>query len=663
MSANSGFEDDYQKLGLKVGIEIHQQLDTKGKLFCRCPNKLILKEPDFRIIRTFRPVLGEEGKFDEAMLLEFKKGTIVEYEGYYDYNCTYEYDETPPFECDEEALRIALEIALLLNLNIIDELHICRKNYVDGSVPAGFQRTIIIGVDGYIPILESRKIGIELLCLEEDACKKILEEENKVVFRLDRLGVPLVEIATAPDIHTPEEAKIAAERIGLLLRGTGKVKKQLGSIRQDINVSIEGGNRIEIKGVQKLDWIPLLIKNEVKRQRTLLKIRDEMINRKIQREELNPKPIDISSIFQQTECKLIKNGLQLNQRVWALKLPKMKGLFGIEVQDDRRFGTEIANKIKVITGLKGLIHSDEDLKKYNFSENEIRMIKEELNCKEMDLFVLIMGPEQKLQDAINIIINRVLYALDGVPPETRRALENGNSEFLRELHGGARLYPDTDSREIKIDPNLIAEIKSKLPKYPWELIEEDAKNYNLPNNIIKELLLSGDLFLFKNIMSFYKDKPTFVVSTLLETTKALRREGFDLDCISDQQYIEIFKLLNDKKIAKEGIEPILKYLSKNPEDSIENAIKNIGLSNISIEELENLIKNISSQYENLIKERGLGALGPIMGAVMKEVRGKIDGKIVNDSIKKYIENKLKSINKQQQKSNQNKKSQKKSTKI
>jgi len=255
-------ELDYKELGLKVGIEVHQQLKTKSKLFCRCDNKLQKNNPDFRLIRSFRPVLGEEGKFDKAMLLEFKKKTIVEYEGYYDSICTYEYDETPPFECDEECLDIAIELALLLNLNIVDELHICRKNYIDGSVPAGFQRTMIVGVNGTIPLNDKKHIGIEILCLEEDACRKISQDKNKIAFRLDRLGIPLIEIATAPDINSPEEAREAAYRLGMLLRSTGKVKRIIGATRQDINVSIKGGTRVEIKEFR--NWIgfhPLLEMN------------------------------------------------------------------------------------------------------------------------------------------------------------------------------------------------------------------------------------------------------------------------------------------------------------------------------------------------------------------------------------------------------------------
>ncbi|MFW9818516.1 MAG: hypothetical protein ACFFE5_02805 [Candidatus Thorarchaeota archaeon] len=259
-------EFDYEKLGLKCGLEIHQQLDTQKKLFCRCPAELQgTREPDFTIKRAMRPVLGELGVYDKAMLTEYEKGMGIIYEGYNDVVCTYELDDTPPFSCNPEARMVALQIAMLLNANIIEEMHVCRKNYLDGSVPSGFQRTMILGTDGYVMLESGKKIRIEILSLEEEAARKIKTENKMNYFRLDRLGIPLVEVTTKPDINTPEECRECAERIGLLLWSTN-VKKVLGSIRQDVNVSIEAGTRIEIKGVQKLGWIPILINHEISRQ-------------------------------------------------------------------------------------------------------------------------------------------------------------------------------------------------------------------------------------------------------------------------------------------------------------------------------------------------------------------------------------------------------------
>ncbi|MCP4761469.1 MAG: Glu-tRNA(Gln) amidotransferase subunit GatE [archaeon] len=632
---------DYKKLGLRIGIEIHQQLKTKGKLFCRCINELQTKKPDFHLIRTFRPVLGEEGKFDQAMLLEFKKKTFVEYEGYYNNICTYEFDETPPFECDEECLNIGIEIALLLKLNMVDELHICRKNYVDGSVPAGFQRTMVLGLDGKIPLNEKKDMGIEFLMLEEDAGRKIAQEGRKTIFRLDRLGIPLIELVTAPDMNTPEEARMGAYRLGLLLRSTGKVRRVLGATRQDINISIKEGNRIEIKGVQKLDQIPILVKNEVRRQIALVDIKKKMKERGINVEILQQKPVDTTKILKNTKCKFVNKGIKNKQKVLGLLVPKMEGLWGIEVQEGRRFGTEVANKVKIITGLKGLIHSDEDLKKYNFSDEEISTIKEKLNYNKGDLFVLIMGSESKLKDAMDIVIKRVISALDGVPQETRKPLEDGNHEFLRDIHGGSRLYPDTDTREIIIDKERVATIQKTLPKYPWDMIPDLAKKYKLKPELIEDLIMGGYIFLFEKIMASFKGKAMLVATTIVDQVKSLRRDGNNVDNITDEHFIELFNLTDEGKFTKEAFEDVLIYVCKHPKVTIAETVKKMDITSMSQEDLDEIVYKVIPKFEKLIEERGLGAMGPIMGAVMKEARGKIDGKLVNQAVKKEIEKRMK----------------------
>jgi len=481
-------EFDYEKLGLMCGLEIHQQLNSKTKLFCRCPNELQgTRDPDFTIKRFMRPVLGEMGTYDEAMLTEYEKGMSIVYEGYNDVICTYELDETPPFLSNDEARKIAIEIALLLNANIIEEMHVCRKNYLDGSVPCGFQRTMILGKDGFLELENGKRIGIDILCLEEDAARKIKTENKTNFFRLDRLGIPLVEVTTDPDINDPQECRECAERLGLLLWSTN-VKKVLGSIRQDVNVSIKEGTRIEIKGVQKLDWIPVLINHEVSRQLKLVEIKAELEKRNLSDSAIPDKPIDMSKTMAKTNSGFIVKGIKSGKKLFGINFKGFKGLFGKELMEDYRFGTEIASKVKSISGLKGLIHSDEDLKKYKFSDKDIETLKNTLKSDENDCFVLVLGTIKEVDKAMKVVINRVRYAFKGVPPETRRALENGNTEFLRELHGGARLYPDTDSLAIINSKEGIKEIKDNLPEYPWITIKNYSKKYKLEERQIKELI-------------------------------------------------------------------------------------------------------------------------------------------------------------------------------
>ena len=633
-------EFDYKKLGLMCGLEIHQQLDSKTKLFCRCPNELEgTREPDFTIKRLMRPVLGEMGTYDEAMLTEYEKGMEIIYEAYNDVICTYELDETPPFECNDEAKQIAIEIALLLNANIIEEMHVCRKNYLDGSVPCGFQRTMILAKDGFVELENSKKIGIDIICLEEDAARKIKTENKTNYFRLDRLGIPLVEVTTRPDINDPNECREAAERLGLLL-WTSKVKKVLGSIRQDINVSIKNGTRIEIKGVQKLDWIPILIDHEASRQLKLLEIKKDLEKRGLKEEIIIGKPKDLSKALSNTKSNFISRGIKSGKMLYGINLSGFKGIFGKELMEDYRFGTEVSSKVKSISGLKGIIHSDEDISKYKFSKEDIKKIIKELNSKENDAFVLILGTKKEIDKALNVIITRVKYAFKGVPPETRRALENGNTEFLRELHGGARLYPDTDSQAIINSEKEIQRIKETLPEYPWKIITQYSKKYKIEERLIKELIFTGILNLFDELLNIYPENPILIITTLLETTTALRRDAKEVENIKDKDFIDIFSLLKNNEIGKEAIEEFMMAKSDNPDLTIEEIKKELKIEKISEEDLKRIINGIINKNLDLVKEKEMRAMGPLMGEVMKEVRGKIDGKIVSNELKIILQKKL-----------------------
>ncbi len=633
-------EFDYEKFGLICGLEIHQQLDSKTKLFCRCPSKLQgTREPDFTLKRTMRPVLGEMGTYDKAMLTEYEKDMSILYEGYNDVICTYEMDETPPFDCNDEARQIALQIALLLNSDIIEEMHVCRKNYLDGSVPSGFQRTMIIGKDGYVELENGKRIGVEFLSLEEDAARKIKTELKTNYFRLDRLGIPLVEITTKPDINRPDECREAAERLGLLLWST-KVKKVLGSIRQDVNVSIKDGTRIEIKGVQKLDIIPILINNEISRQLKLVEIKKELISRNLKVDDVPTESVDLINALSKTKSKFIANGLKNGKKIYGLNFKGFKDIFGKELMEDYRFGTEVSSKVKSISGLKGIIHSDEDLKKYKLSNEDIKRIKTELNTKDEDCFVLVLGTKKKVDKALEVIIDRVKYAFKGVPPETRRYLEDGKTEFLRELHGGARLYPDTDTKAIFNKESEIKQIAKNLPRYPWDVIKEYSKKFNLEEKMIKDLIFTGKLELFDKLTKISSDYSTLIITTLLETTTALRRDKKNVENINDKDFIDIFTLLKNGEIGKEAVEEFMIKKADSPDLSIAEIKEALHISRISEEDLNIIIDGIVNKNIKLINERKLGAMGPLMGEVMEEVRGKIDGKIVSDRLKKAIQQKL-----------------------
>ena len=634
---------DYEKLGLKCGLEIHQQLDTEKKLFCRCPAKLQgTREPDFTINRKMRPVLGEMGTYDKAMLTEYEKGMGITYEGYNDVVCTYELDDTPPFSCNKEAKNIALQIAMLSNANIIEEMHVCRKNYLDGSVPCGFQRTMILGTDGYITLESGKKIRIDILSLEEEAARKIKTENKINFFRLDRLGIPLIEVTTKPDINTPDECRECAERIGLLLWST-KVKKVLGSIRQDVNVSIKAGTRIEIKGVQKLGWIPILINQEISRQLGLIEIKKELEKKKLNENDIPTKPIDLSDTLTKSKSSFIAKGIKSGKKIYGINFKGFKDLFGKELMEDYRFGTEVSNKVKLISGLKGIIHSDENLSEYNLTNEDVNKIKQKLGSNEDDCFVLVLGSKKELNKALDVIINRVKFAFKGVPPETRRALENGKTEFLRELHGGARLYPDTDSEAIFNSEEEVHEIRKTLPEYPWVTIKQYSKKYKTEERIIKDLIFTGNLKLFNSLIELYPDNPALIFTTLLETTTALRREGKNIENIKDDDFFEIFTLLKKNEISKEAIEEIMSLKVDSPGLSVNQIKKKLKIESISIDNLKKIIDEIVENNLKMIKEKEMRAKGPLMGEVMKKVRGKIDGALVSKELETTLKEKLKEM--------------------
>ncbi len=255
---------DYEKLGFKCGIEIHQQLEGK-KLFCNCPTVIRKDTPDYSFTRQLRASAGESGNVDKAASYEQKKQKTFIYQGYNDTNCLVEQDEEPPRPVNQKAVETTLQVCKMLNCKIVDEIIFMRKVVVDGSNVSGFQRTALVGQDGYIEV-NGRKIGIEAVCLEEEACQVIKRTEDTDIYNLSRLGIPLIEIATAPDIKNPKECQETAAKLGMFLRSTGACRRGIGSIRQDVNISIKEGYRVEVKGFQDLKSIPKISDFEVNRQ-------------------------------------------------------------------------------------------------------------------------------------------------------------------------------------------------------------------------------------------------------------------------------------------------------------------------------------------------------------------------------------------------------------
>ena len=629
---------DYLDLGLKVGLEIHVQLDTKHKLFCKCPTNLVEEDNESIFERELRPAKSELGEVDEAALLEWRKRKRYLYHAPIEASCLVEADEEPPHMLNHEALVVALAVAKALNMYIPDEIHVMRKVVIDGSNTSGFQRTSIIALDGYL-LDGDQRIGIQTICLEEDAARKLGEEKDRVIYKLDRLGIPLVEIATAPDIHDPEQAERVAYKIGQLVRLTGKAKRGLGTIRQDLNISIKNGAKIEVKGIQHLYLISKVVEYEVMRQKRLLELREELKRRGLSPSSIDMEVKDVSSVFKETRSKIIKRVLNKRDHgVYAIVLRGFKGLLGWELQPGRRFGSELADYARVWGGVGGLFHTDE-LPGYGISEDEVVRLYGELNADPArDAIILIADHRDKAYKAFEAVINRVLIAFKGVPEETRAANPDGTTRYMRPRPGAARMYPETDIPPIVISEELLREAEKYIPE-PFDVkfkrfVEEYGLSEELANTILNDLRLD----LFEKLVDKYRDKvsPKLIASTITNTLKMLRKENVPIENIDDRHIEETIKLVADKIIAKEAIPEILKYLAQNISSTAEEAVEKLGLTRIDLDKLDDIIERVIRENIEKIKKRPEKAFNIVMGDVMKIVRGKIDGKIVAERVKKKL---------------------------
>ena len=627
-------EKYYSELGLKCGLEIHQQLLTEKKLFCRCRAVLHRDEPSAVILRHMRPTLSELGEYDGTALMEFKTKKNVIYQLYDDTVCTYEMDDTPPFRLNQQALDIALEVSLLLNCSIVDEIHISRKQYLDGSIPTGFQRTGIIGVEGWIPY-KNRKIRIIQLGLEEDACREISDVGHKIIFKTDRLSIPLVEVVTYPDILTPAEAGEVANLIGRLLRSTGKVRRGLGSVRQDINVSIDGGTRVELKGVPKLQYIAKAVANEARRQKALLDIHDELRLRGITERNFRSEYQDVTSIFKNSGCERFKEVIKNKGKIYGIVLRVFAGIFDKPTQPGKTFGDEIAGRVRVIACqdvMPNIVYSNH-FEEFSLSSEEINRLETLFNVKSTDTIVLVWGDEADVKTAVEEIKIRAADATIGVPSETRQVFPDGTNDFERILPGPNRMYPDTDSPPAPILEEHLEHIRRVLPERIWDC-EKRLEKLGLPEPLVKSISISRNLKVFNKIVEKLDVNPMLVAVTLEEKLKWLRRKGKNVDLISDESVYQLFEMLSKNKFSKEAIPAILEFLADNPDKTVKNVIAELGIKPMSIEELQNVVDEVLAKYSNPKK---IGSpFKIIMGEVMKVARNRIDGKIV----KEVVETKL-----------------------
>jgi glutamyl-tRNA(Gln) amidotransferase subunit E len=619
---------------LKVGIEIHRQLDSKHKLFCSCPTDFAESEPENKFIRRLRPTQSELGQVDQAALFEFHRGKSILYESDHQTSCLVEMDEEPPARLNIEAVEICLTASLLMGAKPVDEVHVMRKVVIDGSNTTGFQRTAVVALDGALNV-DGKTIPVTQISLEEDAARKAAQSQNTVGYRIDRLGVPLIEVTTGPVLESPAEVEKVAHAIGTILRATRKVKRGLGSIRQDLNVSIPGGALIEIKGVQELDLLASAVELEVGRQQNLLKIRDELIHRGLKKDSLERNSNDLSDLFSATKAKIIKESLATHGVVLGVKLPKFGGLLGKELAPKLRLGTEMSNRASFWAGVGGIFHSDE-LPGYGVSEDEVKLVNDRLGVGEEDAFVLVADDPAKGKDAMNAVVDRAIEALVGVPEETRAAMPDGTTRYMRPRPGSARMYPETDVPPTPVTENYIAALRAHLPETSEALTKRLMSQYALNSKLTKQLIDSEYLTLFEEIATSGKMPPTFVATFLTETCKSLERDGVAVHSIPDARMKSMFELVEKGSVAKEALADLVKWQANNLNSVPADGIKSLGLKMLTEQQLDEVISRHVEKNRKLIDERGQGAFSSIMGSVMSEVRGTTDPKLVTELLKKKL---------------------------
>ncbi len=531
---------DYAAIGLRCGLEVHQQLATGSKLFCRCPAGRYSDDYDAEVLRHMRPTLSEMGEYDGTALMEKKTRKNIIYRLHQATVCTYEFDDTPPFPMDERAIDIALEIALLLRLNLVDELHVARKQYLDGSIPTGFQRTTILGVDGRVPFA-GREIRIRQLGLEEDSCREVSDRGHDRVYLTDRLGTPLIEVVTEPDLFTPQETAEACALIGRLCRSTHKVRRGYGATRQDVNVSVEGGTRIEIKGVPQTWRIPRLVYNEACRQVACLRIRSALAARGVTRETIRTADADVTALFAETAYAPIRLALRAGRLVRCVSLAGFRGVLNTVTQEHTAFAQEFSDRVRVIaclTELPNIAHSD--AAPGTLSPAEWEALRRRMQAGAEDSLVVVWGDARDVETACREIRIRAEEATAGVPSDTRQPYKDGTNGFERVLPGAERMYPDTDLPPIVLDAARVERASAVRPEFIWET-EGRFADGGMAADDVRRLSISPRAAVATRAIVELGESPVLLGVLLSQRMRAASRKGLRPERLTDDALYELLR--------------------------------------------------------------------------------------------------------------------------
>jgi glutamyl-tRNA(Gln) amidotransferase subunit E len=644
---------EYAAIGLISGLEVHQQLLTEKKLFCHCPAGRYTRTHDGTVLRHMRPTLSELGVYDGTALMEFKTRKHIVYLLNRENTCTYEMDDTPPFPVNQAAVDVAIEQCLMLGCDIVDEVHIARKQYLDGSIPTGFQRTAIVGVNGRLPF-RGRTLSITQVSVEEDSCREVSDKGHLIVWRTDRLGMPLIETVTGPDLRTPDEVEEAILLVGRVCRSTRHVRVGMGASRQDVNVSVRGGRRVEIKGVPRAGWAPRLVHGEAWRQVNLLRLRDELRQRGFRAEgDVRVEAADVTGFVgssslaplrQETWDWFVRSqgrrpGFELGPgpfRVLAVRLPGLAGTLGWPTQPGRTFADELRGRIRVIAALDQppiLFHSEAWPKE---AGEDLVRLRSAAGCGEKDGLVVVWGPERDVRTAADEIRLRYGDATDGVPHETRQPFADGSTDFERILPGPDRMYPDTDSPPTRVARERVDRLRAALPERPWER-EARYAAAGVPLAVAHYLVRRGGAALVDRVVADAGAEVRAAAFFFGERVKGLRRAGVAVDRISEDAWVELFRAFAARPARREAWDLVVRRMAEATGGHPSSLLGELGLDGEPPGWRAMLPRWVEAAEQEAYDRDPGRILRHAVGRVMDTLRGRVPASVVVPTVRAAAE--------------------------
>jgi glutamyl-tRNA(Gln) amidotransferase subunit E len=614
---------DWREIEFRGGIEIHQQLKTR-KLFCECQPSIRNDPPPVTTKRRLHAVASELGEYDPAALHEAHRARTFYYESYYDSVCLVELDEEPPHPVNRYALEIVTQSALMLDARIVDEIQVMRKTVIDGSNTAGFQRTMLVATDGKVQTAEGEVI-LWYFCLEEDAARIIESSEREVNYRLDRLGIPLLEIVTGPVFISPRQGGEVADHLGRIVRSLN-VRRGIGSIRQDINVSTRYGTRIEIKGLQRHRLVERIMDYEARRQVNLWRIAQELGERltPFGPESMPERTADVTDLFRGTVVPPLRRRLEAGQRITALGLPGFRGLLGRELCPGKILGTELKEQVLTL-GVTGVIHSDEDLGRYGFTKAELKGLRDCFDVGDEDAWLLFAAPEPVIRLCLDKLHLRIPACFEGVPKESRRSLPDGNSQYMRPLPGEARMYPETDIPPVPIRPEKIEAIRVRLPEILEYRFQRYAVSFGLPLHDLHKLEVFGEAL--THGLEDLGLEPRFVFNALASHAVHVRRvTGVELP---NDLLRAVFDAVAAGRLIPDAVPLVLARLAAGEE--LGRIIPDYSADGI---DLDRMVRKTVKANGGVLEHPERFHI--LMGVLMTELRGRIRGREVAEALLRVL---------------------------